>query len=391
LIEVLRERGVIDAEVLRAFAEVPRHRFVERFWTVPVDPGAGTGDVRLVVVGQDEDALEELYHPDRALITAGLRGPNTGTGSIEQQTVTSSLSAPYLVALMLLELDLAPGMRVLEIGAGSGYHAALMAALVGDPERVTTIEIDPVIAAEARRNLDGLGLGGIAVITGDGSAGFPAGAPYDRVVATVGCADLAPAWVDQLGPDGRLLVPLVHGGTHPRVLVSPASTGAAGGFVGHSGFVSIQGDQAGGSPWPGARPRSAPGASARSSPLPRALVAALRRADGSDAHWSPGLGLYLALRDHRAGIGHLVDGSAVAEIRGDQLVVDGGADEMGARLVALAEDWLALGAPGLDRYRTVFVHRPTSEPRLVEPTTPAGPWVVERLRYRQTITLTGRS
>jgi protein-L-isoaspartate O-methyltransferase len=396
LVEVLRQRGVADPAVLRAFAAVPRHRFVDRFRIIPPAGGTVTGDAaRWVVVGEDTDALDLVYDPDRALVTAG---------SVEEGVATSSVSAPGLVAEMLVELDLAPGRRVLEIGAGSGYHAALMAVLVGDPAAVTTVEIDAALAEDARRRLAALGLGAIGVVTGDGSAGFASGAPYDRVVATVGCADVAPAWIDQLSPAGRVLVPLVHGAWHPRVLLSPSPAtgpgGVAGRFVAHSGFVTMQGDQAGGSPWPRLPLPAAAGApppAVRHQALPPDVAERLHGLDGA-VERSGSFALYLSLRDGRAGPGCLCDrpatddgpvGPGGAYLRGDRLVITGAGDgdALAARLVELTRDWLDLGAPRLDRFRTAFTRRPMTAPRLVEPTTAAGPWVVERLHHRQVVTL----
>ena len=120
---------------------------------------------------------------------------------------------------MLSEMGLRHGSRVMEIGTGSGYNAALIAELVGEPALVTTVDIDPTLTAEAIPRLDRLGYGRITVSCGDGADGVPERAPFDRVVATVGCVDISPAWVDQLADGGRLLAPLEHGPMHPRVAV----------------------------------------------------------------------------------------------------------------------------------------------------------------------------
>jgi hypothetical protein len=101
-------------------------------------------------------------------------------------------------------------MRVLEIGAGTGYNAALVAELVAPGGTVTTIEIDEDIAAAARAHLDATGYGSarVAVHLGDGALGWPDGAPYDRIILTVGAWDIAPAWEEQLVDGGRLVLPL---------------------------------------------------------------------------------------------------------------------------------------------------------------------------------------
>ncbi len=120
----------------------------------------------------------------------------------------SCASQPTIVAMMLGQLDARPGERVLEIGAGTGYNAALLAELVSETGQVTTIDIDPEVAAHARQTLDATGYGRVRVITGDGALGAPDRAPYDRIIVTVGAWDLPPAWQDQLAPGGRLVVPL---------------------------------------------------------------------------------------------------------------------------------------------------------------------------------------
>jgi protein-L-isoaspartate(D-aspartate) O-methyltransferase len=387
LVEALQERGRADEAVLRAFAAVPRHRFADRFWAIP--PGAASQNPDLMrewVVGRDDDALELVYAPDTALVTAGLP---------DQRVATSSVSAPDLVAGMLAELDLAPGMRVLEIGAGSGYHAALMAELVGDPALVTTVDIDPGLVGATRRRLDALGLAALSVVCADGDDGYAAGAPYDRVVATVGCADLAPAWVDQLGPGGTILAPLVHGAAHPRVRVrrSSAEGTVEGRYVGHSGFVDIQGVQGGRSPWAPLRRPGPPPPGATTVPLPGAVHDAVAAPDRGRPRWTPAawaLSLYVALRDPRAGFGaSLADGGASASIEGGRMVLIGEAGDLGADLLVLARDWLALGAPGFDRYATAFARQPaaSARPHLTGPSVTGGPWHVVRLRHHQTVTL----
>jgi protein-L-isoaspartate(D-aspartate) O-methyltransferase len=120
----------------------------------------------------------------------------------------SCASVPTVVAMMLGQLDVRPGDRILEIGAGTGYNAALLAELAGPAGRVTTIDIDPDVTAHARTALDATGYHRVNVITGDGALGVPDHASYDRIIVTVGPWDLPSAWHDQLAPGGRLVVPL---------------------------------------------------------------------------------------------------------------------------------------------------------------------------------------
>src|SRR6201996_420036 len=125
-------------------------------------------------------------------------GPRTGPDA----QPTSSSSQPTIMAVMLDQLGLEPGHRVLEIGAGTGYNAALMKYLVGPSGTVVTVDLNEDVARDAAAHLAAAGYPEVAVVAADGAAGFPASAPYDRVIATVGVSDLAPAWLDQLGPGG---------------------------------------------------------------------------------------------------------------------------------------------------------------------------------------------
>lgn len=132
--------------------------------------------------------------------------------------VVSSCSQPSMVALMLEQLSVEPGHRVLEIGAGTGYNAALLRHLVGPEGRVVSIDLDPEICAEARARTRAAGLE-VEVEVGDGALGWPAAAPYDRIEVTAAAGDLPSAWWDELGGAGRLVVPLHLG---PRAEASVA-------------------------------------------------------------------------------------------------------------------------------------------------------------------------
>ncbi|MGH3854548.1 MAG: methyltransferase domain-containing protein [Pseudonocardiaceae bacterium] len=141
------------------------------------------------------------------------------TKRAEDGTAVSSASSPNLVAEMLEALDVAPGHRVLEIGAATGINAALLAELVGPAGEVVTIELDDDLAAGARAGLAAAGYPQVEVICGDGALGHPARAPYDRIIVTAGAWDIASAWWQQLALGGRLVVPLrLHGSGLTRAI-----------------------------------------------------------------------------------------------------------------------------------------------------------------------------
>lgn len=120
----------------------------------------------------------------------------------------SSSSQPAIMAIMLEQLAVAPGQRVLEIGAGTGYNAALLANLAGPDGQVVTLDIDADIVGDARSHLAAAGYRHVVVAQHDGALGYPPLAPYDRILLTVGTWDIVPAWREQLAREGRLVLPL---------------------------------------------------------------------------------------------------------------------------------------------------------------------------------------
>ena len=157
----------------------------------------------------------------------------------------SSSSQPTIMAIMLDQLGLAPQHRVLEIGAGTGYNAALMKRIVGAEGDVVTVDIDRDVADQARAHLMAAGYPDVTVACGDGAAGHPAGAPYDRVIATVGVSDLAPAWLGQLAPGGRIVVPLDVRGAQRSVAFEQAGGAWQSRSVVPCGFMRMRGTLAG--------------------------------------------------------------------------------------------------------------------------------------------------
>ncbi|MER7968663.1 methyltransferase, FxLD system [Streptomyces sp. NPDC096080] len=131
-------------------------------------------------------------------------------------TSISCASQPGVVALMLDQLEAQPGERILELGAGTGYNAGLLAHLVGESGHVTTLDVDDDLVEGARAHLAAAGITHVEAVTRDGALGYAEAAPYDRIIATVGAHGVPHAWLQQLAPGGRLLVPQRLKGTVSR-------------------------------------------------------------------------------------------------------------------------------------------------------------------------------
>jgi protein-L-isoaspartate(D-aspartate) O-methyltransferase len=176
--QVLAERirastQIDDARILSAFTNVPRHEFLS-------------------------EAQRPIAYEDRALPLD------------EGQTV----SQPSMIAIMLAELDCQAEHRVLEVGAGSGYAAAVLGQLVRE---VYAIELRPSLAERARANLARVGASNVHLSQGDGRSGLPSQAPFDRILVSAAPSQVPDALVDQLAPGGRLAIPI--GDEHGQTLV----------------------------------------------------------------------------------------------------------------------------------------------------------------------------
>ena len=122
--------------------------------------------------------------------------------------IISTISQPTMIATMLEQLDVRDGDRVLEVGTASGYNAALLAHLTGPAGSVTSVELEPDLAAAARRALADAGVKNVRVVCADGRNGWAADSPYDRIVITAAADRVEPAWTEQLNEGGRLVVPI---------------------------------------------------------------------------------------------------------------------------------------------------------------------------------------
>ncbi|MGB9901669.1 protein-L-isoaspartate O-methyltransferase [Methanothrix sp.] len=119
-----------------------------------------------------------------------------------------TISAPHMVAIMCDLLDLHEGMKVLEVGGGCGYHAAVMAELVGPSGHVYSVERIPELVEMARRNLERAGYRNVSMIAGDGTLGYSEQAPYDRISVAASAPDIPEPLKEQLRPGGRMVIPV---------------------------------------------------------------------------------------------------------------------------------------------------------------------------------------
>ncbi len=167
MVERLKEELGISEKVAKAMLKVPRHLFVpspyerEAYLDTPLPIGKG-----------------------------------------------QTISAPHMVAIMCDLLDLREGEKVLEVGGGSGYHAAVVAEIVGKRGKVIAIERIPELAERARRTLEYLGYDNVKVVVGDGTKGYEPEAPYDKIYVTASAPDIPKPLLDQLKPGGRMVIPI---------------------------------------------------------------------------------------------------------------------------------------------------------------------------------------
>lgn len=277
LVDRLIDAGRIRTErVAEAFRAVPRHLFL---------PGMEPAGVYV------DEVIPVKWQPDGRVI--------------------SSSSQPAIMAEMLEQLSVEQGQRVLEIGTGTGYNAALLAHLVGTGGSVTTLDIDADLTEQASLHLRAAGLAGIDVVCADGADGWPPGAPYDRIIVTAGARELSPAWMGQLAERGRLVLPLSLRGTQRSVAFEAAGDHLVSASIIDCGFMPLRGTLAGADPVRPLGERS--GLFVRlEDPRPvdtAALYTALRRpgteirtgvtATAGDV-WG-GLGLWLVLHDPSIG------------------------------------------------------------------------------------------
>jgi protein-L-isoaspartate(D-aspartate) O-methyltransferase len=162
------------------------------------------------------------------------------TKTNEHGVSLSSVSAPWIIAGMLAQLDVRAGQSVLEIGSG-GYQAALLRELTGPHGSVTTVDIDPDVVGRARACLDRAGYGDVRTRCADGESGAPGYGPFDRIIVAVQAWDIPPAWTEQLAPDGRLVTPLLTRGVSRSWALDREEGHLVSRGSAPAGFVPMQG------------------------------------------------------------------------------------------------------------------------------------------------------
>ncbi|WP_371516773.1 methyltransferase domain-containing protein [Kitasatospora sp. NBC_01300] len=335
LVDGLRESGALSADWDSTFRAVPRRLFV---------PDRIHCEGEWIDRGESRCRWDELVDSDIPLVT---QLDEDGT------TPSSSSSMPTVVAQMLRHLDVEEGMRVLDVGTGTGWTAGLLAHRLG-AESVTTVELDRDLSDGARCRLVANRLPATTVV-GDGTLGHPAGAPYDRVHVTAAVQRVPGALIEQAVPGGVIVVPygtpFCNGGLL-KLTVSEDGASASGPFVEDVAFMWVR-DQ---------RPRSGQFdiEDVRRGPSGIDPVAV---ADHTDAAFAVGLRLPDLLRQEvwagydRFGTGRFEvwDGVSYAHCRladwdGEHAVSQSGPRSLWDEVTAAHAWWQRQGAPGLDRF-----------------------------------------
>ncbi|TYB67753.1 methyltransferase domain-containing protein [Nonomuraea sp. PA05] len=227
-------QDAISQAISAAVRAVPRHLFIPDVGLI--EPRAGSR--RLIDRQADPDAWFEVVYGNHYVVTQ-LDDGRTPLTALEGD-YTSSASQPGTVATLLKHLAAEPGCRVLEIGTGTGYTAALLSHMVGQ-DNVVSIEVDAGIAEQAAKKLAAAGLRPWLVV-GDGAAGHPGHGPYDRVHVTCGIRDIPPAWVAQCRPGALIVLPWHpgFGAGHCLRLVVQADGTARGRVVDGAAYMMMR-------------------------------------------------------------------------------------------------------------------------------------------------------
>jgi protein-L-isoaspartate(D-aspartate) O-methyltransferase len=194
---------------------------------------------------RSERVAQAMLAADRRLFVAGDAQDETYIDTPLPIGFGQTISAPHMVAIMAEEIRARPGMRVLEVGGGSGWHAAVLAHLVTPGGSVVTVERIEELARRAREALRAAGVADrVEIVVADGSLGHPEGAPYDRISVAAAAPRVPPALVEQLSPQGgRLLVPVGEAGYQELIAVTKEGGEVRQENLGGCAFVPLIGAQ----------------------------------------------------------------------------------------------------------------------------------------------------
>ncbi len=371
--DILLTSGVV-AEWVKAYDAAPRELFLpEVMW--PFDDG------RDLVVSKAENPGEwrRWANADVPITTQWDDGHHTGTAPGELRT--SSGSMPTLVFAMFADLSVNNGMRVLEIGTGTGWCAALLSARLGE-KNVTSIEVDAAVADAARRSLAAAGWHP-EVVTGDGLLGWPQGAPYDRILVTASVREVPHAWIDQAKPGAVIVMPwgtrYSYQDAVVRLVVADDGT-ATGRFTRLVRFMQVRShrlevrhaDYIPGDDWPDDSRQSVTTLAASSflhDPIATFVLGLLVpdcvHVSGRDADGVPGVWLYgLADRSWAAVFFYGEDGHS------DSQVYQGGPRSLWGEVERAYRWWVAQGRPGHEEFGLTVTADGRQQVWLREPSVP---------------------
>jgi methyltransferase of ATP-grasp peptide maturase system len=334
---LVRGGTLTDPAWREAFLAVPRHAFLPRYFR------QRSGGWAAVEMG-DEEWLTQIY-ADRVLVTqldgdssrwsaARAHGPVSGSP-------TCSSSMPTIMAVMLEALQVNENHQVLEVGTGTGYNAALLCVRVGSA-RVSTIDVDDSLAAPAEQRLASCGFHPACAVL-DGVNGFPAGAPYDRVLCTCAVPRIPLAWLEQTRPGGLIVTTLSRplGAGLVRITAGDGATGEGRVLADDGRFMPLRAPEAQEVTWP----TSDSVGRTRSTELPPAVVSPTNAFEFFAGLELPDV--------HAAGAANCVllthpDGSWV---RHDiDFVTQGGPRRLWDEIEAAHQKWLSLGSPRRARF-----------------------------------------
>jgi protein-L-isoaspartate(D-aspartate) O-methyltransferase len=233
LVASLKQNSLLSQPLIEAaFLRVPRHAFLDRFFRQE----RRDGHIHM-------QELSPASFPDIADWFRAIYTDEPLTIAYDDNSIaTSSSSSPGAMAIMLEAAELAPGLRVLEIGTGTGYNAAVLASIVGSPELVTTVEIEPDLAQQAASRLDQVVGPGVTVHAGNGLEGYAPGAPYDRIIATGSTSVVPLPWLKQVRPGGMILMNLIGemgACAFLKIVKKEAGLAAHGRFLSASEFMEL--------------------------------------------------------------------------------------------------------------------------------------------------------